>query len=167
MLRCSHSSALGSAILLSDWTASLPECTQLPPNGYTHIFNQGGWFIHPLPPDPPPLRDLTGVLSVQGKVLSIKTSLIFLWIRRKMHMILPIKMLPPVFPLLWQTVLHHIGCWSCSPPLRPWWTRVPQSNIPESSWAALHPTEPLSSSGGQPGVEEWANANDTGGVSES
>lgn len=33
--------------------------------------------------------------------------------------------------------------------------------------AALHPTELLSSSGGQPGVEEWANSNDTGGVSES
>lgn len=82
-------------------------------------------------------------------------------------MILPIKMLPPVFPLLWHAVLHHIRCWSCSPPLCPWWTRVPQSNIPESSWAALHPTELLSSWGGQPGVEEWANANDTGGVSES
>lgn len=168
MLCRSHSSALSRvAVLLIDGTASLPDCTNCLQMD-THIYS-----ITSISPSPT-LR-LNGVQSVHGKAIS----LVFLWTRYKKNpsndiLILTSGMLPSVFPLLWQTVRlpPHLSfifpldpATSCSASGEHMFPRV--IFLKAVLQAALNPTELLSSSGGQPGVEEWANANNTGGVSES
>lgn len=88
LITCCAVATVLPSVLLSCWLIELhlyqsaPNCLQMDAHIYL-IKGGGGWFIHPFPPDPPPHRELTSVLSVRGKVLSTKTSLIFLWIRRK------------------------------------------------------------------------------------